>query len=163
MNLFEYIKSQLPQMPNVAIMRQLGASEELIEYIRETPWNTNFAIAEVIEGSGDGGEDTGEVWFAGNEYNDQEGARIFTPLNINVELDEIEYLLLNNESYIVYLNGVELPYYAASNSVMWSDAEGIGMTKQFNLSLVDEEIVASAIYIGTSTAPTSVEVSIKAK
>ena len=49
MELFEYIKSQLPQMPNVAIMRQLGASEELIEYIRETPWNTNWNIIETFE------------------------------------------------------------------------------------------------------------------
>lgn len=56
MNLFEYIKSQLPQMPNVAIMRQLGASEELIEYVRYTPWNTNLNVAESIANPGGAAE-----------------------------------------------------------------------------------------------------------
>lgn len=49
MNLFEYIKSQLPQMPNSAIMKQMGASEELIDYVKETPWNTNLNIIETFE------------------------------------------------------------------------------------------------------------------
>lgn len=44
MDLFEYIKSQLPQMPNSAIMKQMGASKELIDYVKETPWNTNLNI-----------------------------------------------------------------------------------------------------------------------
>ena len=44
MELFEYIKSQLPQMPNTVIMKQLGASQELIDYVKETPWNTNLNV-----------------------------------------------------------------------------------------------------------------------
>ena len=44
MNLFEYIKSQLPQEPNVAIMKSLDASDELINYVKETPWNTNLNV-----------------------------------------------------------------------------------------------------------------------
>lgn len=55
MELFEYIKSQLPQMPNSAIMKQLGASDELVEYVKETTWNTNLAI--VKNKSEDGGDD----------------------------------------------------------------------------------------------------------
>ena len=63
MNLFDYIKSQLPSMPNVAIMKDMGASDELVEYIRKTPWNTNTAMlaAYGCEPSG-GSEPTREVW-----------------------------------------------------------------------------------------------------
>ena len=50
MNLIDYIKSQLPSMPNVAIMKDLGASEELIEYVRKTPWNTNMGIVGEFSG-----------------------------------------------------------------------------------------------------------------
>ena len=49
MELFEYIKSQLPQMPNSAIMKQLGASQELIDYVKETPENTNLRVMETLE------------------------------------------------------------------------------------------------------------------
>lgn len=56
MNLIDYIKSQLPSMPNVAIMKDLGASDELIEYVRKTPWNTNMGI--VVEFSGSGSKGT---------------------------------------------------------------------------------------------------------
>lgn len=49
MELFEYIKSQLPQMPNSAIMKQMGASEELIDYVKETPWNTNLNIINIFQ------------------------------------------------------------------------------------------------------------------
>ena len=55
MNLIDYIKSQLPSMPNVAIMKDLGASDELIEYVRKTPWNTNMGIV----GEFSGGESKG--------------------------------------------------------------------------------------------------------
>lgn len=44
MELFEYIKSQLPQMPNVQIMKDLGASDELVEYVKESPENTNLNV-----------------------------------------------------------------------------------------------------------------------
>ena len=47
MELFEYIKSQLPQMPNVAIMKDMGASDELVEYVKESPENTNLNILNV--------------------------------------------------------------------------------------------------------------------
>ena len=44
MELLQYIKSQLPQEPNVAIMKSLDASDELINYVKETPWNTNLNV-----------------------------------------------------------------------------------------------------------------------
>ena len=51
MELFEYIKSQLPQMPNVQIMKDMGASDELVEYVKETTWNTNLNIMGSINGN----------------------------------------------------------------------------------------------------------------
>ena len=59
MELFEYIKSQLPQMPNVQIMKDLGASDVLVEYVKESPENTNLNVMETL---GCGGGSTGEVW-----------------------------------------------------------------------------------------------------
>ena len=63
MNLFEYIKSQLPHLPNPAIMKNLGASEELIGYVRETVWNTNLNIIEVFNSDSD---DNVEIWANGS-------------------------------------------------------------------------------------------------
>lgn len=57
MELFEYIKSQLPQMPNVAIMKDLGASDELVEYVKETTWNTNLGMLETF-GNEEGSDET---------------------------------------------------------------------------------------------------------
>lgn len=43
MELFEYIKSQLPN-PNPAIMYELGATDALVNYVLYTPENTNLAM-----------------------------------------------------------------------------------------------------------------------
>lgn len=43
MELFEYIKSQLPN-PNAAIMYELGATDALVNYVLYTPENTNLAM-----------------------------------------------------------------------------------------------------------------------
>lgn len=45
MELLEYIKKNY-KTPNVAVLRTLGASEELIEYLCKTPWNTNIKVVE---------------------------------------------------------------------------------------------------------------------
>lgn len=55
MELLEYIKKNY-KTPNVAVLRTLGASEELIEYLTNTPWNTNMKIAEGLIG-GDSEDD----------------------------------------------------------------------------------------------------------
>ena len=58
MKLLEYIKKNY-KTPNVAVLRTLGASEELIEYLTNTPWNTNIKIIEGLISGGDGDEKQG--------------------------------------------------------------------------------------------------------
>lgn len=64
MELLEYIKKNY-KTPNVAVLRTLGASEELIEYLCKTPWNTNIKVVEsLIDNKGDdegGGKFPGEI------------------------------------------------------------------------------------------------------
>lgn len=43
MELKEYIKQSYLR-PNKQVLKSLGASDELIEYLRTTPWNTNLNI-----------------------------------------------------------------------------------------------------------------------
>ncbi len=161
MELFEYIKSQLPQMPNSAIMKQLGASQELIDYVKETPENTNFAIAEVIEGSGGG---DAEVWFTGSEYEDEDGRRIFTLSNVG-STDHMEELFTNAENYQIVLNGEEMPYMVSTEQdKVWLDNQSVPTkTVQVEFITLGQVYEALAVYMDASTAPTSVEVSVKAK
>lgn len=51
MNLNEYIK-QSYMRPNRQILESLGANEGLIEYLMETPGNTNMQVVESLVGSG---------------------------------------------------------------------------------------------------------------
>ena len=43
MTLNEYIK-QSYMRPNIQVLKSLGASDGLIQYLLKTPWNTNMAI-----------------------------------------------------------------------------------------------------------------------
>ena len=55
MELLDYIRKNY-KTPNIAVLRTLGASEELIEYLTNTPWNTNMKVVEsLIGGGGDEG------------------------------------------------------------------------------------------------------------
>jgi hypothetical protein len=54
MKLLDYIRKNY-KTPNVAVLRALGANEELIEYLCKTPWNTNMKVVESLIG-----EDSGE-------------------------------------------------------------------------------------------------------
>ena len=54
MNLEEYIRQSYLR-PNKQVLESLGASEELIEYLRFTPWNTNIQVVDSIEDGGGGG------------------------------------------------------------------------------------------------------------
>jgi len=47
MDLIKYIM-QSYKTPNKAVLKGLGASDELINYLMETPYNTNFAIAKQL-------------------------------------------------------------------------------------------------------------------
>lgn len=50
MNLLEYIRKSF-RTPNVAVLKSLGANDKLIEYLKETPWNTNMNMISSIGGS----------------------------------------------------------------------------------------------------------------
>lgn len=168
MELFEYIKSQLPQMPNSAIMKQMGASEELIDYVKKTPWNTNLNVIGSIAGSGGGG-DTGEVWLVGNNP-DEYG--VYTLSNVG-ETDHINELYEHAENYKVFLNGEELAVFSDTREedyeVDWYDSDpDVDPVQNVSIYLSSTEpgvtlIEATACWFDVSTRPTSVEVSVKAK
>lgn len=55
MTLLEYIKRNYKN-PNKKILIDLGASEKLIAYLFETPWNTNVNVLKgLISGGGSAG------------------------------------------------------------------------------------------------------------
>ena len=56
MTLIEYIKKSYLR-PNRAILKSLGASDELIAYLFETPHNTNINVvtASLVSGGGEAG------------------------------------------------------------------------------------------------------------
>lgn len=113
MELFEYIKSQLPQMPNSAIMKQMGASEELIDYVKETPWNTNLAI--VKNKSEDGGGDSDPTYTIHWEMDtstvsDTTGLKIgdFSIAPLYTPSDQADYMWQTSEgTQIAYALGPE--------------------------------------------------------
>lgn len=162
MELFEYIKSQLPQMPNVQIMKDMGASDELVEYVKESPENTNLNVIGSINGS-DGG-DVGEVWFTGTDYDDENGIRTFYLSSVD-STDKITELYTNASNYDVFLNDTNLPYMTKVNAICaWADSEEPqNTTKSIVLNITDSENKFAQAYMDASTAPTSVEVSVKAK
>lgn len=47
MNLLEYIEISMTR-PNRAVLKGLGASEELTEYLMESPWNTNINVVKTL-------------------------------------------------------------------------------------------------------------------
>lgn len=117
-------------------------------------------------GSGGGGQ--AEVWFTSNEYNDADSMRQFTLTNVG-EIDHKTELLENGENYEVFLNGEQLPYYTSEQeegyiSKGWLDSDDSEVvTKGISVYEVSGEKYAVATYVDASTAPTSVEVSVKAK
>lgn len=56
MTLIEYIKKSYLR-PNRAVLKSLGASDELITYLFETPYNTNINVvtASFVSGGGEAG------------------------------------------------------------------------------------------------------------
>lgn len=161
MELFEYIKSQLPQMPNSAIMKQLGASQELIDYVKETPENTNFAIAEVI---GSSGGDIGEVWFVG-PIREWQGRKF-----ANLEpTDKADVASLDSAptDYEIKMNGLSLPevheaYEGEIRTVLWADSLS-APTATFLYTKPDEGDEAWDAPLCPNDWTGEVEVSVKAK
>ena len=161
MELFEYIKSQLPQMPNVQIMKDMGANDELVEYIKESPENTNLNVMGSI--TSDGGGDA-EVWLVGDTGVEAQGMMMFELSNVDAT-DHLAELLTNGANYKVFLNGTELPYLEGDeNEASWSDSNDYS-TATMGIGIENDSgtLYGTAMYYQASTAPTSVEVSVKAK
>lgn len=118
MELFEYIKSQLPQMPNVQIMKDMSASDELVEYVKESPENTNLGMMETL-GCGNEPTPSGEVWYTGilGECTEDENASATLVGTDKANLDD---LITNTDDYLVSVNGTNVTFY--SRIVEGSDA-----------------------------------------
>lgn len=158
MELFEYIKSQLPQMPNSAIMKQMGASEELIDYVKETPWNTNLNMLNSL----DGGSEP-EVWFTGNEPDEMDDQVVFHNL-VETKEGNTEELFNNYANYHVYLNGEFLSeVIPLEDGPVFANGETEETATMFVSIRFSDTYHVVAFYLDISTAPTSVEVSVKAK
>lgn len=159
-----YIK-QSYKRPNRQVLESLGANERLIEYLMETPGNTNWQVVEAIGNSGD---EEAEVWFVSDTSVEQEGLKIFTFNNDGIT-DHITELYDNSGDYKVYLNGEELPYYQRVESgsyifIGWTDTEEVeSSTKNVSISDFRDIKTVQVVYMDASTAPTSVEVSVEHK
>lgn len=118
-------------------------------------------------GSGGGG-DTGEVWLVGNQYLDTGNVRRFRLLN-NGSVDHATELYTNAINYQTFINDVSLPYFIDQRPdelslIIWADNENEeSWTKYISIEESDGSYTMNAYYMDATTAPTSVEVSVKAK
>ena len=123
----------------------------------------DIIIARKLSGGGGGG-DTGEVWLIGDTYQGS-GGRMFQLSNVG-DTDHMAELLTNGENYKVYLNGDELVLVIQTEqAILWADStDESTMTKTVQIMIVSgETLSAVSEYVDASTAPDSVEVSVKAK
>ena len=161
LDLNEYIKMSYKR-PNRKVLEGLGASEDLIEYLMETPGNTNWNVLGSI-GESSGGDEP-EVWLVGDTGTDAGGGFIQFLLSNVDDTDHITELLNNGENYRIYLNGEELPYFYPITEPYiangWTDAD---TEENATKSVSVFQAGSQAIYLNASIAPTSVEVSVKAK
>ena len=161
MTLNEYIKMSY-ERPNRKVLEGLGASEDLIEYLMETPGNTNWNMIDSITNS-DGGGDA-EVWFTGSNPTIKPSKATFNLVNVG-ETDHAAELYNNGANYRVYLNGEELTVYEAELHIWTNTYEPTDSTTEYygvGIFEVEGGYSPIAMYMNT-TAPTSVEVSVKAK
>lgn len=161
-----YIKRNLTNL-NRSILSQLLQSEEveltdeLWNYLTETPWNTNWRLLEkfgidIREESGS----NAEVWLIGDTSHLGE----FVLSNID-SVDHITELYNNSSNYQIFLNDVELSYLTTlQDMVMWTNSD---VDKDITKAVViadygDPSLLATASWFD-DPAPTSVKVSVKAK
>lgn len=168
MTIREYIDKNLPNLnwnilPQIFEDNEVELTEEIEKYLRETPENTNWNIIDSIMNSGGG--NTGEVWFVGSEYYDEDGTREFYLLNVG-ETDHKTELLTNHSDYDIFLNGEELPFSVTPQEgfIIWTDTEvEETTTKVVRIIQQSDEIQVTVVFLDASTAPTSVEISVSIK
>ena len=112
-------------------------------------------------GSGGGGD--AEVWLVGDAGVEQGGKMIFALSNVDAT-DHITELFNNSSNYILYINDdTELTFneeYSTEDNKMFVDS---ALTVAISVAIVDTQGYASAVFENASTAPDSVEVSVKEK
>lgn len=114
-------------------------------------------------GSGGGGQ--AEVWLVGDTGVEESGRMVFALSNVG-DTDHIEELHDNPPNYEIYINGESLPYLMlpTDTTVIFADSDNqANITKFVRIIDNSKTIDAEARYMDASTAPTSVEVSVKAK
>ena len=116
MNLNEYIR-QSYKRPNRKVLEGLGASEELIEYLMETPGNTNWNVI----GSIGEGEDIGEVWFTGLGTRTEEEGQTMAIFEVApTDKADIERLWHQSQDCVVFINGERMsPYDVGADYVKY--------------------------------------------
>lgn len=115
-----------------------------------------------------GGGGGAEVWLVGDTGVEQGGMMTFTLSNVDAT-DHITELWTNAGNYQVFLNGAELPYFLDMSTEDGLKTFADGNTEESISKMVQIQdngssvYTAGATYMDASTAPTSVEVSVKAK
>lgn len=109
MDLNEYIKMSYKR-PNRKVLEGLGASEDLIEYLMETPWNTNWNVVGSIVNSDSG--NIGEIWFTGTGTKTEQDGQTFATFEvIPTDKADIERLWHRPQDCIIFINGEQMSPY----------------------------------------------------
>ena len=112
MDLNEYVKQSYTR-PNKAVLEALDASEELVEYLLHTPWNTNMSMVDSIASQQE------NIWFkatlTADDYESATTGKIRAQLEIVAEESKIDEILNGSVSdYYAIVNKTTLPYSSAS-------------------------------------------------
>ena len=161
MDLNEYIR-QSYKRPNRKVLETLGASEDLIEYLMETPGNTNWNVINSIRAGDD--DDIGEVWYIGTDGGDS-GYGQFSFALIETDKANTAAILANINAYTVSMNGIELVVFQHSDGfVIFADNSDASQVTMSLVMIYDPNNgFESNANFKTDIAPTSVEVSVKEK
>lgn len=118
MKLRNYIKQNY-KTPNSAILKALDADEELIKYLRHTPWNTNLNMLKSFEKKSPVADD---VWFTGyiSETDAKDTKTVVTYLTLT-RVADMQGLIDNPANYSVSINGISLPYTFKSSKIFIQD------------------------------------------
>ena len=122
MDLNEYIR-QSYKRPNRKVLEGLGASEELIEYLMETPRNTNWNVIGSITSSGDG---DGEVWATSGA--DEDG---YIQLGLNLTPSETSGVGTTTKSFTKWKDLIENANNYSSVKMVATYPSGIKLTTPF--------------------------------
>ena len=137
MELLQYIKSQLPQEPNVAIMKSLDASDELINYVKETPWNTNLNVLKNFSNT----ETVGtylEIFILYNSVNYSYDGNNTDINNVDLSYNGIKQYLQNNIKVVLIdsLDATYEPNTIESDHIVFQQKNGTQKIKYYSVTQI---------------------------